>query len=250
MEMRSLAGKVENQPRWHAGPPDARPRARRIGSAHQQLLGAFISRLLLLYVLRPNATTIWAAAYLSCRNVLPISVSSRGSKVHRNAVNAIAQMRGRWPIVEDVAKVAPTTAAVHLGTNHPVAAVLGSLDRTLHRIVETRPTSPTLEFPVGHKQRLTTSGTNERAGTLLMIERTAPRGLRAMCPHDLVLFRGQNTTPLSFGVGHWVVLGLHDDGSLCSDRGSNQWSTTAGMSQVVKTAQTRPLVAVVANTWI
>jgi len=160
------------------------------------------------------------------------TVFSRRSKVHRNAVNAIAQMCGRGAVVEDVAKVTPAAAAVHLGANHPVAPVLGGFDRTLHRIVEARPASPTLEFPVGHEQRLTTSDTHKRAGTFLMIERTASRGLRGVCPHDVVLLRCQKVTPLSFGMRHRVVLGLHDNGSLCSDRGCDQWSTTARMSQV------------------
>jgi hypothetical protein len=154
-----------------------------------------------------------------CENGLAIAASSRRSELHRNAVNAIAQMCGRWPIIEDVAKVTPTAAAVHLGANHPVAPVLGCFDRTLHRIVEARPASPTFEFPAGYEQRLATSGTHKRAGTFLMIERTASRGFRAVCPHDVVLLRCQKATPLSFGMRHRVVLGLHDNDSLCSDRG-------------------------------
>jgi len=142
-------------------------------------------------VVRPvaNGTIIDDVADISRENRSPLGGSSCRLKVHRDAVDAIAQMRGRGAVVEDVAKVAPTTATVHLGANHPVAAVLGGFDRTLHRIVETRPTRSTLEFSLGREHRLTTSGTNEGAGTLLMIERTASRGFRAVCPHDLVLLR-------------------------------------------------------------
>src|ERR1700751_1329506 len=78
-----------------------------------------------------------------CENGLAIAASSRRSELHRNAVNAIAHMCGRWTIIEDVAKVTPPASAVPLGANHPVAPVLGSFDRTLPRMVEARPASPT-----------------------------------------------------------------------------------------------------------
>lgn len=46
-----------------------------------------------------------------------------GLKVHRDAVDTVAQMRGRWAVVEDMTEMAATIGAVALGTHHAVAAI-------------------------------------------------------------------------------------------------------------------------------
>src|SRR5208283_5916774 len=107
-----------------------------------------------------------------------------GLEVHRHAVDAVAQMRRRRAVLEDVAEMAAAAAAMHLGAHHAVAAIGRGLDRAGHRIFEARPAGAALEFLLGGEQRLTAAGAGKRAGTLLVIERAAPRRLGAVPAHD------------------------------------------------------------------
>src|SRR5580704_3406855 len=67
-------------------------------------------------------------------------------EIHRHAVDAIAQVRGRRAVVEDVAEMAAAAAAIHLGALHAPAAVGGGVDRARLRVVEARPAGAALEF--------------------------------------------------------------------------------------------------------
>src|SRR5262245_17566409 len=77
-----------------------------------------------------------------------------GLEVHGDAVDAIAQMRRRGPVVKHVPEMAAAPAAMHLGAHHPIASIGRSFDRTLHRIVEARPAGTALELLLRHEQRL------------------------------------------------------------------------------------------------
>src|SRR5271165_4879659 len=60
-------------------------------------------------------------------------------EIHGDAIDAIAQMGGRRPILEHMAEMTAAAAAMHLGADHSVASVARSLDRAGERIVEARP---------------------------------------------------------------------------------------------------------------
>src|SRR5580658_5352245 len=92
-------------------------------------------------------------------------------EVHRHAADAIAQMRRRRAVLEDVAEVAAAAAAMHFGAHHAVVAVGRGLDRPGDRIVEARPAGAALEFLLGDEQLLAAAGAGEFAGALLVIER-------------------------------------------------------------------------------
>src|SRR2546422_5742780 len=72
-------------------------------------------------------------------------------KIHRNAVDAVPQMRGRRAVVEHMAEMAAASAAVHFGAGHAVAPVDRGFDRSLHRIVEARPAGAAIEFLLRHE---------------------------------------------------------------------------------------------------
>src|SRR5215510_11440743 len=104
-------------------------------------------------------------------------------EIHRHAIDAIAQMSRRRPVLEDVAEMAAAAAAMHLGAHHPVAAVGGGLDRALLRIVEARPAGTALELRLRHEQRLPAADAGEGARPLLEVERAAARPLGALPAH-------------------------------------------------------------------
>src|SRR6266436_4954885 len=62
-----------------------------------------------------------------------------GLEIHGDAIDAIAQVRRRRPVLEHVAEMAAAAAAVHFRARHAVAAIGRGFDRARHRIVETRP---------------------------------------------------------------------------------------------------------------
>src|SRR5258708_33547715 len=96
-----------------------------------------------------------------------------GLKVHGHAVDAIAQIRRRGPVVEHVAEMAAATAAMHLRAPHDIASIGRAFYRALQRVVEARPAGAALEFLLRHEQRLAAAGAGERARAFLVVERAA-----------------------------------------------------------------------------
>src|SRR5215475_261557 len=74
-------------------------------------------------------------------------------EVQRDAIDAIAQMRGGRPVLEHMAEMAAAAAAVHFRAHHPEAAVAGGLDRARNRVVEARPAGAAFEFRFRDEQR-------------------------------------------------------------------------------------------------
>src|ERR1700722_13936522 len=129
-------------------------------------------------------------------------------EIHRHAVDAIAQVRGRRAVVEDVAEMAAAAAAVHLGAHHAPAAIGYGLDRAGLRIVEAWPAGAALELLLRAEQRLLAAGAVERAGALLVIERTAARPFGAVLAHDVELLGREQLLPLGFRMRHGILLGV------------------------------------------
>src|SRR5260221_12842376 len=79
-----------------------------------------------------------------------------GLKVHGHAVDAIAQIRRRGPVVEHAAEVAAATAAMLLRAHHSIASIGRAFARALDPVLETRPAGAALEFLLRHEKRLST----------------------------------------------------------------------------------------------
>ncbi len=64
------------------------------------------------------------------------------------AVDAVAQSGRLRAVVEDVAEMSAAAAAMHLGADHAVGAILGLADIAFDRLVEARPARAALELGV------------------------------------------------------------------------------------------------------
>src|SRR3954454_969173 len=115
------------------------------------------------------------------------------------AVDAIAQPGWLGSIIEDMAEMAATAAAMHLGPRHAEGAVLGLAERVFQRLIEARPAGAAFEFGVGRKQRQVAAGAGEDALAMLLEQRARARPLGAFLAQDLILLRRELGTP--FGVG-------------------------------------------------
>ncbi len=112
-------------------------------------------------------------------------------EVHGDAVDAVAQMRGRRAILENMPEVAAAAAAMHLGAHHAVAAIGRGLDRAFNRNVEARPPGAALELLLRHEQVLTAGGAAEGAGAFLIVEGAAAGSLGPVPAQYVVLLRRQ-----------------------------------------------------------
>src|SRR5207244_4993943 len=123
---------------------------------------------------------------LQCRAVMPFGLRLGQSglrfrrEIHRDAVDAIALVRRRRAVREDVAEMAAAAAAMHLGAGHAVGAVDGLLDRAGFRVIEARPPRAALEFRFRDEQLLPAARTGEMSGALLEVQRAASRPLGAV----------------------------------------------------------------------
>src|SRR5712671_4484505 len=115
------------------------------------------------------------------------------------AVDAIAKASRLRSVVEDVAEMAAAAAAMHLGAQDAVGAVLGLADGVSQRLIKTRPASAAFEFGLRRKQRQVATGAGKNALAMLFQERTRSRPFGALVAQYLVLLRGKLRAP--FGVG-------------------------------------------------
>ena len=74
------------------------------------------------------------------------SLCSVRDEIHRDSVDAVAEM-GRWrAVIKDMSKMATTIRAVNLGSDHAEGSINGCLDGTLDRIIEAGPTGAAFEL--------------------------------------------------------------------------------------------------------
>src|SRR4051812_36589292 len=74
------------------------------------------------------------------------SGATSGDKLHRNAIDAVAQSRGLWPVFKHMAEMASAAAAMHLGARQQQDMIGGSADRIRQRRRVARPTRVTVVF--------------------------------------------------------------------------------------------------------
>src|SRR6185437_2041549 len=78
-------------------------------------------------------------------------------ELQRDTIDAIAQMRRRRAVIENMAEMAAAIGAMHFGAHHAVSAIGGGLDRARDRIVEARPAGAALEFALALEEGLVAS---------------------------------------------------------------------------------------------
>src|SRR5882757_8597341 len=115
-------------------------------------------------------------------------------------------MGRRRAIIEDMAEMTTAAAAMHFGTDHAMAAIHRGLNRPRLGIVEARPAGAAFELFPGSKQGLIASRAIERAGALLVIERTTAGPFGRVMTKDLILLGAQQATPLFVGMRDSILL--------------------------------------------
>lgn len=67
-------------------------------------------------------------------------------KVHGNAVHAVTQSRGLWPVIENMAEMTAAPAAVNFRPSHAERSVFRRCDRAFERRPEAGPARAAFEF--------------------------------------------------------------------------------------------------------
>lgn len=130
-------------------------------------------------------------------------------KGHGYAVDAITPKGWRRSIGKDVAQMATASAAMHFGSHHPEAPILGGFDSSRHRCIETGPARAAFEFRTGFEKGLVASHAQESTRALLMEEGAGSGSLRAVGSHHPVLLGREQTPPLLVRPHHGEGFRLH-----------------------------------------
>src|SRR5262249_21388918 len=126
----------------------------------------------------PESGRLWRAS--SQRR--PRSSRSVGQEFQSNAVDAVAQSRGRRAVLEDMAQMSAAAPAMHLGAWQQQQAVGGGADGVRQRPIEARPTGLAVVFGLRGEHRKITTRADKRALALLVVERARARGFGAAPP--------------------------------------------------------------------
>src|SRR5262249_36567315 len=101
----------------------------------------------------------------------PRSSRSVGEELQGNAVDAVAQSRGRRAVLEDMAQMAAAAPAMHLGAWQQQQVVGGGADGVRQRPIEARPTGLAVVFGLRGEHRKIATRAGKRALALLVVER-------------------------------------------------------------------------------
>src|SRR5215510_6135415 len=104
------------------------------------------------------------------------SSRSVGQEFQGNAVDAVAQSRGRRSVLEDMAQMSAAAPAVHLGAWQQQQAVDGGADGVRQRPIEARPAGLAVVFGLRGEHRKITTRADKRALALLVVERARAGG--------------------------------------------------------------------------
>src|SRR5499433_1398940 len=122
----------------------------------------------------------------------PRSSWSVGQEFQGNAVDAVAQSRGRRAVLEDMAQMSAAAPAMHLGAWQQQQVVGGGAYGVRQRSIEARPTGLAVVFGLRGEHRKIATRAGKRALALLVVERTRARGFGAVPPQHVVLRLGED----------------------------------------------------------
>src|SRR5438552_13266911 len=133
-------------------------------------------------------------------------------QLQRRRIDAVAQAGRAGAVVEDVAEMAVTFRAQHLGADHAVADIVFLVDMAIRRgRGKARPAAAGIEFRVGFEQRLAAAGAGVSALAVLMLVLAGEGTLGRLLAQHGILHRRQFLAPLGLalldlacrlGVGH------------------------------------------------
>src|SRR3954464_12888124 len=87
-------------------------------------------------------------------------------KIHRDPIDAVAQMGWRRAVLEHMSEVTAASRAMDFRADHTVAAIDGRFDGAINRLIEARPSRPALELELGFEERLAAPHAGKPAGAL------------------------------------------------------------------------------------
>src|SRR5262245_4948596 len=135
---------------------------------------------------------------------------SVGQEVQGNAVDAVAQSRGRRSVLEDMAQMPAAASAMHFRAWQQQQVVGGGADGVRQRPIEARPTGLAVVFGFRREQRKIAARAGKRALALLVVERARARGLGAVPTQDVVLRFAEDGSPFAVALLDFeAVGGLH-----------------------------------------
>src|ERR1035437_2479952 len=118
-------------------------------------------------------------------------------------VDAVALPGRPRPVVEDVAQVAPTAPADHLGAGRPVTLVDMEVHRLqVRRLGEARPAASGVELGIRTEQLGPAAGAVVGAGVVVLPVASREGSLGPLLPQDGVLLGGEPGAPLGLGQVH------------------------------------------------
>src|SRR5690606_34742094 len=148
------------------------------------------------------------------RSRTDVSPSTRGFSLRHefqsHAIHAVAQASRRRAIVENMAEMPATAAAMHLSACHEKLAIHAGADRTVDRLRETRPASAAVKLGLRREQRQIASGAVVSPGCIVLVERTREGILGPVLAQNMVLLRREDLLPLLVRLGdlEGFLLGL------------------------------------------
>src|SRR5689334_19153953 len=111
-------------------------------------------------------------------------------ELQRNRIEAVALVRRRRPIGENVTEMPVAACAANFGAHHSMTLIHDFRDvRRIERLIETRPARARFELVVGPKKRKAAKSTGVHPVLFVVKQRPTERTLRALMQNNLTLFR-------------------------------------------------------------
>src|SRR5208337_3598446 len=126
--------------------------------------------------------------------------SGRRFELQGDTIHAVAKARRLWAIVEDVTKVASTTAAMDGCPYHAQRRVLCRADRPFQRCPEAWPPRTAVKFRGRGEQIAVTASADECAAPLLVQKRARERTLGIALTQHRILIRRKKFAPIRVAV--------------------------------------------------
>src|SRR3984885_11668885 len=121
-------------------------------------------------------------------------------KLQRKTVHAIAQAGRLRTVVEDMAEMAATAAAMNFAAQHAEGAVFPFGHGIVQRLIEARPAGTALVLRLRREQRQGATGAGEGAFAVFLQQRARPRTLGAFLAQDFILLRRELGAPFRVGL--------------------------------------------------
>lgn len=128
-----------------------------------------------------------------------------GAKIKADAVDAVAQTRGLWSIIEDVTLMASAAGAMNLGASHAQTAVFPFHDiGSDGRLRKTGPAGAGVELVRGGKELGGATRTMELTSAVLGIQRAGEGPFGSFLSEHAIGGGAETFSPLRVAEAYWI----------------------------------------------